>query len=363
MAPKEMKSAIARFRTIVRKLPNNSAAQTLCALEAVRAYQVFETVFWESKCDPVPPLTAEVLRLAVTLEGVGGEYGDADFAQRIAHQTGKEAESRGDGGERDTKTLTGELYSSLFTRFDDRHYFAEATDLLRQRIERNNIGFDWLKGKKGLDSGCGGGRYTVALAELGAAKVTGIDYGRDNIKDAKRRSKSAGIEKVNFRHADVLNIPYADNSFDFAFSNGVLHHTTDPMRGIQELVRVLKPGGKIWIFLYGKSLWWEMMDVLRLLSEKAPGQRTQHVMQLMGYAPNRIFKFMDSLYVPIIESYSASQMERMLKRAGFASLQKLSRCVETPFFRGVNEMLWDEEQFAAQRWGAGELRYLGQKPL
>ena len=78
----------------------------------------------------------------------------------------------------------------------------------------------------------------------------------------------------------------------------------------------------MWIFLYGKGLWWEMMDFLRLLSAKVPRQRTQHVMQLMGYASNRIFKFMDSLHVPIIESYSAGQMQRMLKRAGFAGLQQ-----------------------------------------
>ena len=77
----------------------------------------------------------------------------------------------------------------------------------------------------------------------------------------------------------------------------------------------------MWMFLYGKGLWWEMMDFLRLLSAKVPRQRTQHVMQLMGYASNRIFKFMDSLHVPIIESYSAGQIQRTLKRAGFAGLQ------------------------------------------
>ena len=362
MIPKELKAGLSAYRAVVKKLPDNSAVQILCALEAVRAYQVFETVFWESKSDPIPPLGAEIARLTATLTGLDGEYADAIYDKKVAHQPVGTNTARAANKVADTKTLTGELYSSLFNRFDNRHYFAEATDLLRQRIDRNAIGYDWLQGKKGLDAGCGGGRYTVALASLGAAKVTGIDYGRDNIKDAKLRSRSAGIDKVNFRHADVLNIPYRDNSFDFVFSNGVLHHTTDPQRGIEELFRVLKPGGKMWIFLYGSSLWWEMMDVLRPLSAKASRQQMQHVMQLMGYAPNRIFKFMDSLYVPIIESYTAKQMEGMLKRAGFADLQQLHRCVETPFFRGVNELLWDGEPFADVRWGAGELRYLGQKP-
>ena len=38
----------------------------------------------------------------------------------------------------------------------------------------------------------------------------------------------------------------------------------------------------------------------------------------MGYAPNRIFKFLDSLHVPIIESYSTRQMKSMLRKAGFS---------------------------------------------
>ena len=361
MAPKDLKAVLTRYHRVVDGLPDNSVVQTLCALEAVRAYQVFETVFWESTDDPIPPLKRELHRLAATLEGVESEYGDAVFHQRIAHRVGP-AGSRAHGADADVKTVTGQLYSSLFTRFSDRHYFSEATDLLRQRIERNGIGYDWLKGKKGLDAGCGGGRYTVALAKLGAAKMTGIDYGRDNIRDARRRIGDAGIGTVNFRHADVLDIPYRDNSFDFAYSNGVLHHTSDPERGVRELFRVLKPGGHLWIFLYGRSLWWEIMDVLRPLSAKASRQQTQHMMQLMGYAPNRVFKFMDSLYVPIIESYSARQMERMLKAAGFGGLVKLPRCVETPFFRGINEMLWDNEPYAERRWGSGELRYLGRKP-
>jgi ubiquinone/menaquinone biosynthesis C-methylase UbiE len=142
----------------------------------------------------------------------------------------------------------------------------------------------------------------------------------------------------------------------------VLHHTTDPERGLHELYRVLKPGGVIWLFLYGKSLWWDMMDVLRKISFKAPHDLTHHLMRTMGYAPNRVFKFLDSLYVPIIESYPARQVETRLRNVGFKATRQLPRCVEMEHFRGVNEMLWHNERFAAAKWGAGELRYLAQKP-
>ena len=360
MIPQELRSTVAAFRRAVRKLPDNPTTQLFCTVESVRAYQLLETVFWEESGDPIPLIREEFERLARTLRGLPGQYDQAGYAQRVVQESGSGSKSAAAARD-DVKTVTGELYSSLFTRFSERHYLDEAKELLRQRIERNGIGYDWLRGKKGLDAGCGGGRYTVALRQLGAARVTGIDYGRDNVKDARRRIARASISAVNFRHADVLEIPYKDSSFDFAFSNGVLHHTTDPFRGIQELYRVVKPGGYLWIFLYGAGLWWELMHALRPLSMRSTRQLTQHVMQLMGYAPNRIFKFMDSLFVPIIESYTARQMERMLKRAGFADLTNLPRCVDMPHFRGVNELLGEGGAHAAQRWGAGELRYLARK--
>ena len=181
--------------------------------------------------------------------------------------------------------------------------------------------------------------------------MTGIDYGRDNIADAKRRVKKANIENVNFRQCDVLDIPYRDSSFDFVFSNGVLHHTTDPQRGIEELYRVVKPNGTVWIFLYGRSLWWDLMELLRLVSLEIPREVTQHSMQLMGYAPNRIFKFLDSLHVPIIESYSTREMKSMLRKAGFTELIQLNRCVNTPYFRGVNEILNDGDPLGKNTLG------------
>ena len=96
---------------------------------------------------------------------------------------------------------------------------------------------------------------------------------------------------------------------------------------------------------------------LKALARKlSDNPTTQHVMQLMANELNRIFKFMNSPFVPVIESYSARQKGRMLKRAGFASLINLS------YFHGVNELLLDCGYCAELRWGSGVLRYLVQKP-
>jgi ubiquinone/menaquinone biosynthesis C-methylase UbiE len=55
--------------------------------------------------------------------------------------------------------------------------------------------------------------------------------------------------------SDGENLPFADDTFDIVYSNGVLHHTPDTERAIAEVYRVLKPGGQAVIMLYCKSSW------------------------------------------------------------------------------------------------------------
>ena len=54
---------------------------------------------------------------------------------------------------------------------------------------------------------------------------------------------------------DVENMPYADNTFDFVYSYGVIHHTPNMEKAIEEIYRVLKPGGECWIAVYNKNSW------------------------------------------------------------------------------------------------------------
>lgn len=360
--PVDLRRQIVRLKASLKDMPVNRAAQVLCAAEGIRAYQVLETIFYESEANPTRMLTEEVRRLGAVVSHISRIYAERVYVQRVSRQRKELAIKSVDTLERDIRAQTGRLYSSLFNEFDERTYFQEAADLLRQRIEKNGLGLDWLRGKKGLDAGCGGGRYSVALTKLGAREVTGIDYGKGNIRDARRRVKNAAIANVHFRHADVLNIPYRDRQFDFVFSNGVLHHTTDPRRGLEEVFRVLRPGGFAWLFLYGKSLWWDMVELIRTLVAKAPYEVAHYMMLHMGYAPSRIFKFLDSLYVPILWTYTAQEAMEMLRSIGFTEVQQLPRCVETKYYRGINEMLWNGEKYAKMKWGEGELRFLMQKP-
>jgi ubiquinone/menaquinone biosynthesis C-methylase UbiE/uncharacterized protein YbaR (Trm112 family) len=105
-----------------------------------------------------------------------------------------------------------------------------------------------LAGKVALDIGCGSGRF-VDVARSKGARVIGIDY-------------SAAVEAAaeNFREdpevcicqADALKLPLKAAAVDEAFSIGVLHHTPDPVKGVMEAARVIKPGGSLSLAVYYK---------------------------------------------------------------------------------------------------------------
>jgi SAM-dependent methyltransferase len=117
-----------------------------------------------------------------------------------------------------------------------------------------------LKGKFILDAGCGQGRWSYGFAKLGC-KVYGFDTSRNAVKFASERVKG------KFWDADVIHwasichgIIERDfffkgerEPFDVIWSWGVLHHTRDPEKGFDNLVQLLKKGGTIHLYLYGKK--------------------------------------------------------------------------------------------------------------
>ena len=106
---------------------------------------------------------------------------------------------------------------------------------------------DFFHGKKVLDAGCGNGRFAYYAAKYGA-EVWAIDLG-PAVEVARRNTQSRNVHVVQ---ADLHNPPFAFESFDFIYSIGVLHHLPDPEAAFQNLLRFLKPGGVVQIYLYWK---------------------------------------------------------------------------------------------------------------
>lgn len=107
-------------------------------------------------------------------------------------------------------------------------------------------GPEFFRGKLVLDAGCGTGRHAHHAARYGA-DVVAADLG-PAIEVAQRNN--AALENVLAVQADLYDLPFADGTFDFAYSLGVLHHLPDPEGAFRELLRVVRPGGDVTIYVY-----------------------------------------------------------------------------------------------------------------
>lgn len=120
-----------------------------------------------------------------------------------------------------------------------------------QPFMKKIVGFDQFAGKRLLEVGCGLGTDLLQFAKRGVL-VTGVDLTPHSIELVKKRFELEGIA-VDARVSDAENLPFENNSFDVVYSFGVLHHTPNTQKAIDEIHRVLRPGGKIIIMLYHKN--------------------------------------------------------------------------------------------------------------
>ena len=124
-----------------------------------------------------------------------------------------------------------------------------------------------------IDAGCGSGRFLDVVSRSNAHLV-GIDATAAIDSAARMLTARGAWGRVALLQATIEDLPFREQSFDFIYSIGVLHHTPDIARGIRHLVRLLAPGGSLAIWLYYPSgtgmtlsnFWW---PILRNLPERA----------------------------------------------------------------------------------------------
>jgi ubiquinone/menaquinone biosynthesis C-methylase UbiE len=113
------------------------------------------------------------------------------------------------------------------------------------------------RGERVLEVGCGTGSDLLQFARNGA-DARGIDITPAHLRLARER---VGVSaRVEF--GDATQIPFADASFDFVYSNGVLHHIDRPQQVAKEILRVLRPGGAFKVFVYNR---WSHVPLILML--------------------------------------------------------------------------------------------------
>jgi ubiquinone/menaquinone biosynthesis C-methylase UbiE len=125
------------------------------------------------------------------------------------------------------------------------------------------IPFERLRGNDVLEIGCGTGVHARLLAEAGA-NVAAVDLTPTAVELTRKRLELHGLS-ADVREADAEHLPFPDDSFDFVWSWGVIHHSESTESVVREIARVLRPGGTLSLMVYHRSstTYWIQYQLIR----------------------------------------------------------------------------------------------------
>jgi ubiquinone/menaquinone biosynthesis C-methylase UbiE len=147
-----------------------------------------------------------------------------------------------------------EFTKEFYTEIDKRFFSDAATYMPWQKYPFDLlIDFAALHDKDVLEIGVGNGSHAQLLAQQ-ARSFTGIDITEYAVKSTSTRMRCFGLPGKILR-MDAEGMEFDDNTFDFIWTWGVIHHSSNTRRVLQEMHRVLKPGGQAITMVYHRNFW------------------------------------------------------------------------------------------------------------
>jgi SAM-dependent methyltransferase len=228
------------------------------------------------------------------------------------------------------------------------------------------VGFERWAGRDVLEAGCGIGTDGARFARAGA-RYTGIDFSSTALELARRRPE---LRDARLVQGSVVELPFADDSFDLVYSNGVIHHLPQTSRAIAEFRRVLRPGGTAIVMVYHRAslnFYVSIMVVRRLLAGALLVRGADELVSRVTGEPIEVLRGHRELLArhgtryltdpalflshntdgpgnPLSKVYTAENMRRAF--AGFADIQTRVRFVNLRAYP-FGERL---ERLSATRW-------------
>jgi SAM-dependent methyltransferase len=147
------------------------------------------------------------------------------------------------------------------------------------------------QGSVGLDVGCGIGTHTVQLGEAvgPGGKVTGLDISPGLLDFARKTAQQSGMsERFDFQQGDMLDLPFEDDTFDWVWCKDSLWPGLgkDPMVGLKEFARVVRPGGIIAVLYWSSQM---LLPGYPELEARLMVAFTKTAPHLKGVRPDRHF--------------------------------------------------------------------------
>ncbi|MFZ0631579.1 MAG: class I SAM-dependent methyltransferase [Acidobacteriaceae bacterium] len=172
---------------------------------------------------------------------------------------------------------------------------------LAQRIAR-----ELPQGGAVLEVAPGPGYFCIELAKLGPYAVRGVDLSLAMVEIARKKAAEAGVQ-VDFQQGNSANLPFPRETFDFLVCRAAFKNFAQPVKALQEMHRVLKPGGRALVIDLRRDASWG--EVSRAVDEMGLGLLNRLVTKLT-------FRFM-----LLKNAYAREHFEHMTAQAAFSEVE------------------------------------------
>ena len=203
--------------------------------------------------------------------------------------------------------------------FFDNHSQIRFNDV--ERFALHLYEFDKHRGERILDVGCGIGWLCEQFAR-GGAQVVGIDLSRVSVELTRTRLRIYELSGTVLE-GNAEQLPFADSTFSFATAAGVLHHTPNTQLGIDEIWRVLRPGGRALITLYyrnwfmHRAIWPIVRFGVRWVFASLPGRSAFGQVKTV----DDFVRIYDGNENPLGKAYSRDEVQQMFRNFDIERLE------------------------------------------
>ena len=181
---------------------------------------------------------------------------------------------------------------------------------------KEGVEYAYHSGEQVLEVGCGIGTDLAEFARNGAI-VTGVDLGADQVQLTKLNFQLQNLPYKEIRQANAEQLPFEDNTFDLVVSLGVLHHTPNTEKAIEEVRRVLKPDGKAILVFYARG--WKHYIKRCLITGILKGRWFRY-----GFRWQKVYNEASEVngFAPKTGVYTKQQVKKMFKNFPTVQLKK-----------------------------------------
>ena len=179
--------------------------------------------------------------------------------------------------------------------------------------------------KTSLEVGCGGRCSGInLLSKFGLDAIYAIDLSSANVLSTQVLCNQLGIANAVVEQGNALAIQHESGKFDFVMSDGVIHHTLDTKKAFLEITRVLKPGGVIFLGIYGYGgLLGLVFPLGKYLGKFIPYRFMLWLVNKTGFLRSQEYSILDWLYTPIQRNYRASTIESWLEQSRYTNIVRV----------------------------------------